>query len=84
MRKWYLKYVAISVSPNSAELMVVAERTECRDKHGERVSEQEPKLGQGLRRGPGSERRSPARVAEDDSSFVPSLSPNQFSLASLK
>lgn len=32
----------------------------------------------------GSERRSPVRVAEDDSSFVPSLSPNQFSLASPK
>lgn len=32
----------------------------------------------------GSERRSPVRVAEDDSPFVPSLSPNQFSLASPK
>lgn len=32
----------------------------------------------------GSESRSPVRVAEEDSSFVPSLSPNQFCLASPK
>lgn len=80
----YLEYSSIPVSPNSAELFVVGERPERRDQNGEWVFEQEAKTGQGLWRGPGSERRSPGRVAEDGSSFVPSLSPNQFSLASLK
>lgn len=63
------KYVWFSVSLNSAELIVTGKRTECRDKNGEQVFEQEAKLGQGLWRGPGSERKSPVRVAEDDSSL---------------
>ncbi len=50
-------------------------------KHGQIASQQ--KFGEELLL-LALKRRSPVRVAEDDSPFVPSLSPNQFSLASPK